>query len=132
MMRKQPEAAAGKTGTADVWRLLGLAARAGRTAAGSETAVKMLRGRKAYLVMLAEDAAENTARQFIFAAGQSNVPLCRFGQKSELGRWTGSAEKAVVVITDESFANRLRELIAAVESDDAGLKPAEMENNMSS
>lgn len=121
-----------ENGRENIMRLLGLARRAGKVTAGSAAAEKILIKKKAQLVLLAEDAAVNTAKNFIYLADKAQVPVLSFGTKLELGQWTGSDSKAVLVITDKGFATRLRELISIINHDADEKLSAEMEYNMGS
>lgn len=108
-----------------VWRLLGLAIRAGRAVAGTEAAEKAIRRKRACLILLAEDTAENTSRQILKQCQQSAVQCRRFGSKSELGHWTGSEERAVAAVIDPGFARKLEQLIDTIAAQDDQDLPAE-------
>ena len=74
-----------------VLSMLGMAARAGRIESGefsTEKAVKSGRGR---LVIVAEDASDNTKKMFKNMCDYYKVPLVVFGTKEELGHWIGKA-----------------------------------------
>lgn len=94
-----------------VYRMIGLATRAGRTVTGTEAGLRAIDRDKAWLVILAEDTAENTREQVKRAADRKQVSMAEFGSKEELGRWTGHPERAVVVLTDQGFAARIIELM---------------------
>ncbi|MDD3930853.1 MAG: 50S ribosomal protein L7ae [Clostridiaceae bacterium] len=97
--------------TEAIYRLLGLAKRAGRTICGTEAVHKALRQSQAHLVIVAEDAADRTNRQMKEKTTGYQVPMAVFGQKQEIGHWTGSTNHAVVAILDTHFAGRLMDLI---------------------
>ncbi len=87
-----------------VLSMLGMAARAGRIESGefsTEKAVKSGRGR---LVIVAEDASNNTKKMFKNMCDYYKVPLVVFGTKEELGHWIGKAYRASICILDEGFA----------------------------
>ena len=94
-----------------IYRMIGMATRAGRTVTGTEAGIKALSRGKAFLVILAEDTAENTREHLTRAAARNQVALAGFGSKEELGRWTGHPERAVVVLTDQGFAARINDLM---------------------
>ena len=97
-----------------VYRLLGLARRAGRVISGKEAVHKAIRQHQARLVILAEDAAERTVRQVQQAAENSHVPVAVFGDKQQIGHWTGTMNRAVIAVVDTHFALRLQELAGQV------------------
>lgn len=96
---------------AAAYRMLGLARRAGRLAGGSDAAVKSLLANHARLLIIAKDAAPRTAIDAGQTAANCGVECRCWGDKAALGHWTGSNERAVVAITDEGFAERIRQLI---------------------
>ena len=84
--------------------LFGLAARAGRLASGefqTETAVK---DGSAQLVVVAEDASENTKKLFSDKCSFYKVPLITMGTKEELGHAIGKEFRASLAILDTGFA----------------------------
>lgn len=91
--------------------LIGLARRAGYAAAGEFSATKALEAGKAHLVLLAEDASENTKKKFRDKAAYRRVAVCIWLSKAELGRILGLGERSVAVITDKAMAASVRELI---------------------
>ena len=74
-----------------VLSMLGLAAKA----------VKKGRGR---LVIVAEDASDNTKNMFRNMCEYYKVPMEIYGTKEELGHWIGKAYRASICILDEGFA----------------------------
>lgn len=99
-----------------VWRIIGLAVRAGLLQAGSEAAIQAIRRQNASLVIIAEDIAENSGQKIVRQCEQAEIPYRRFGSKTEIGHWTGHDERAVVVVKDPGFAGRIKELIDTLES----------------
>ena len=87
-----------------VLSMLGMAAKAGKVESGefsTERAVKKGRGR---LVIVAEDASDNTKKMFTNMCKYYKVPFVVFGTKEELGHWIGKAYRASICILDEGFA----------------------------
>ncbi|MGI6334302.1 MAG: L7Ae/L30e/S12e/Gadd45 family ribosomal protein [Saccharofermentanales bacterium] len=94
-----------------VWRMLGLAARAGRVLIGVEGVAKAVRRHKAQLVILAADAAADTAQKAKRLCQQAGVPIRQFGTKNEIGHWTGHTARAIAAVLDDGFGRRLTTLI---------------------
>ena len=90
---------------------MGLAMKAGKLVSGEEGCEKTIRGGKAFLVITAEDASENTVKKFKNACEYRNVPFFRFGHKEALGRLLGKEVRSVITVTDSGFAQKLTELI---------------------
>ncbi len=93
--------------------LLGLARKAGRIQVGEEPAGALCRARKAKLLLLAADAAGNTARRAEYFAQVGNVPLVRLPcSKEELGRAVGRSNCALAALSDAGLAASLLEKLA--------------------
>ena len=91
--------------------LFGLATRAGRIASGefqTETAVK---SGTAYLVVVAEDASDNTKKLFRDKGSFYKVQVIEFGTKEELGHAIGKEFRASLAILDEGFAKAVMKKI---------------------
>ena len=91
-----------------VLSMLGLAARARAVVSGgfsTETAVK---SGKAYLVLIAEDASDNTKKKFSNMCDFYEVPYYYYGEKAYLGHAIGKEERTSLAVTNEGFANSIR------------------------
>ena len=96
-------------------RYLGLAAKAGRLAVGTEDCAKALNGRKGALLIAAADAGANTLRQAETMAAEK----CAFRQvgyaKQELAQAVGRAGPvALMHVADEGLA---RAFLSAVDEE---------------
>lgn len=90
--------------------LLGLCKRAGKLAAGEVAAEQAIRRGQAYLLLLAEDASQNTKKKFRNSAAYYQLPLAEIGKKEELGRAIGAEMRSIIAITEEGFAKKLKQL----------------------
>lgn len=84
--------------------LLGLAAKAGKVVSGEFSTEKAVKSGKAFLVLTAEDASENTRKKFKDMCSYYKVPLYNIGTKEELGTAIGKEYRASLALTDENFA----------------------------
>ncbi len=100
-----------------IYSLLGLCKKAGKIAAGETAAVEAIRRKKAYLVLVAEDASENTKKKFQNSAVYYSVPFVIYGEKMDLGRAVGEELRAVLVVTEEGFAKKLAVLTAQTKTE---------------
>ena len=82
---------------------LGLCRRAGRLVSGEFAVSKGIRAGEILLVILAEDASENTKKKFTNMCETYNTELITVGNISLLGRALGKEKRAVLGITDEGF-----------------------------
>ena len=84
--------------------LVGLAAKAGKVVSGEFATEKAVKSQKAPLVLIAEDASENTKKKFRDMCTYYQVPLYIIGSKEELGRAIGKEYRASLALTDENFS----------------------------
>jgi len=102
--------------------LLGLALRAGRLAVGEEPVGTASRSHKAYLLLLASDAADNTIRRahHFTQTGTNTICLTVPMTKEELGGALGRASCAMLAVTDVGFAAALAKRLASVDEQTFG------------
>ena len=86
-----------------VFSMIGLATKAGKTFSG-EFAVKE---RKAKLVIVSEDASDNTKKLFTNKCDFYKIPVFVCGSRSQLGKATGNQERASIAISDEGFSKSI-------------------------
>lgn len=91
--------------------MLGLAMKAGALVSGEFAVEKAVKGGRGCLVIVAEDASDNTKKMFTDMCHYYEVPLQIFGTKEELGHWTGKAYRASICILDEGFAKSVNKKI---------------------
>jgi len=95
-------------------QMLGLAKKAGRLEIGEEPVGAVARARKAKLLILASDAAANTARRAAHFGEAGNVLfLTTPFTKAELGMTVGRSSCAMLAFTDPGFAASFVEKLAA-------------------
>lgn len=90
-----------------VFSLLGLATRAGRIVSGEFATEKAVKSFKAALVLVAEDASDNTKKLFTDKCSFYETPCYMFGTKQELGHAMGKEMRASLAVTDEGFADAI-------------------------
>ena len=102
----------------------GLALRAGRLAVGEEPVGAACRGHKAYLLLLASDAADNTIRRASHFSQSAKNTICLQLPltKAELGSGLGRTACAMAALTDVGFAAAVAQRLA--QSDPAAYGPA--------
>ena len=87
--------------------LLGLAERAGKVASGEFSTEKMVKERRARLVIVAEDASENTKKLFTDKCAFYHVPVIICFDKETLGRSIGKEMRASAAVLEEGFAKAI-------------------------
>jgi len=94
-----------------VYSFIGLTKKAGAIAAGEVPAELAVKRGKAYMVIIADDASQNTKKKIDSAVYGRNIPLVRFGSKEQLGHILGKPYISVIAVTGRSFAERIKEMI---------------------
>lgn len=94
-----------------IYSFLGLAMKAGRVVSGEETCERALKSGKVSLVIVSDEASENTKKRFRDMCSYRGVEIRFFGEKEMLGKFTGKTVRSVVAITERGFAAHLIEMI---------------------
>lgn len=90
-----------------LFNMLGLAMKAGQIKSGEFSTEKAVKEGKAYLVLVAEDASDNTKKMFQNMCKYYRVPCFLFGDKVQLGHAIGRQFRASVACTSEHFSKAL-------------------------
>ena len=84
--------------------LISLATKAGKTASGEFCTEKEIKTGMAVLVIVAEDASENTKKKFQNMCEFYEEPIYFYGDKDTLGHAMGKEFRASLAVTDPGFA----------------------------
>ena len=96
-----------------VLSLISLATKAGRCASGEFMTESEVKSGRATLVVVAEDASDNTKKKFRDMCEFYEVPIIVYGDKDTLGHAMGKQFRASLAILDEGFTKGiLKELKA--------------------
>ena len=87
--------------------LLSMAARGRRIVSGAFMAEDALKRKQGTFLLLAQDASEETKMKFIRMAAQLKVPTAELLTMQQLGHCLGKEYRAVAVLIDRGFADRL-------------------------
>lgn len=93
-----------------ILQMLGLATRARMMITGEELTINEVRRGKAKLVIIAEDASDNTSKKLHDKCKTYKADIRVFGTREELGHAIGKEERVVMAITDQGFAKKLTSL----------------------
>ncbi len=102
---------------------LSLCQKAGKIVSGEAAAEKALQGQTAYLVIVAEDASDNTKTKFRNKTQFYKVPFIIQYEKEELGRAIGKISRATLAVTDSVFASKLINLLTPTEPTEVNICP---------
>ena len=97
--------------------MLGLARRAGKIEPGFDAAVSAARGRKAAVLLCAQDMSEKTVKNLRYEGDRAGAATLRLSVgMEELGRACG-ARAGVLAVTDKGFAKAIKGLAEAATED---------------
>lgn len=94
--------------TDPVLSLISLAKKSHHLVSGEFQTMEALMSMEAKLVIVSEDASENTKKKFSDKTKYRNVPMVCFETKENLGHAIGQKERAVIGITDRGFSESIR------------------------
>ena len=98
-----------------VYRLLGLARRAGAVAPGTEAVRRAIRVGEARLVLLAGDASRTQLDKIQTTLHERPIPQAHLGDRSALGAAVGLAPVSAVAVTSAPLAERVMAELDALE-----------------
>ena len=87
--------------------LVGLATKAGKTVSGEFMTEKSVKSGAARLVIVGNDASDNTKKNFRNMCEYYHVPFYLYDTKEGLGHAMGKEMRASLAITDDGFAKSL-------------------------
>ena len=89
--------------------MLGLAATAGKVVSGEFSTEKAVKTGKAFLVIVSQEASENTKKMFRNMCSFYRVPIYLYASKEALGNAVGKQFRASLAVLDQGFASSLEE-----------------------
>lgn len=99
-----------------VLSLIGLATKAGKTTSGEFMTERETKSGKASLVIVAEDASDNTRKKFRDMCEFYKVPIYFYGDKDTLGHAMGKEFRASLAILDKGFAKGIQKHLETKEN----------------
>lgn len=100
--------------------MLGLARKAGKVASGAFAAENAVKKGRAFLVIVASDASDNTKKNFRDMCTYYTTPYVVGVAGEEMGRAIGQGMRAVLAVTEERFARTIENMIN--ENTDGGIE----------
>ncbi len=90
-----------------VFSLLGIAMRGHNLVSGELQTLNAIKNGSAMLVIIAEDASDNTRKLFTDKCSFYNVPVRMYGQKEDLGRAIGKDLRSSLGVCDAGLADTI-------------------------
>lgn len=87
--------------------MVGLATRAGKTVAGEFSVEKAVKEQKAKLVIVSEEASDNTKKLFTDKCTYYKIPIYIYGAREELGNATGNKDRVSIAVLDSGFSKSI-------------------------
>ena len=81
--------------------------RAGKLKSGEFACLEAVRNKTAQLVIVSEDASDNTRKEFSDKCSYYKIPMVFFGNKNDLGHAIGKDVRTSLAITDKGLAQAL-------------------------
>ncbi|MBD5489189.1 MAG: 50S ribosomal protein L7ae [Lachnospiraceae bacterium] len=91
-----------------VLSMLGLATRSRNVVSGGFATEEAVKSGKAYLVIIAEDASDNTRKKYSNMCEFYEVPYEYYSVKEILGHAIGKEERSCLAVTDKGFADSIQ------------------------
>jgi len=95
--------------------MLGLAAKAGKVVSGEFSTEKAVKSGRAFLVVVSQEASENTKKMFCNMCSFYHVPIYMYAKKEALGNAIGKQFRASIAVLDQGFAKSLEEKLKLAE-----------------
>ncbi|QZY56794.1 L7Ae/L30e/S12e/Gadd45 family ribosomal protein [Crassaminicella profunda] len=97
-----------------VLSFLGLAQRSGNLVTGEDTCAAYVKKNAVKLVLIANDASDNTKKKFQDMADFRNIKCVIYGDRQKLSQAVGKPNRAVYGIKDTGLAKKISSLIEEV------------------
>ena len=105
-----------------VYNLFGIATKSGKLVSGEFSTEKAVKERKAALVVVAEDASDNTKKMFTNMCTYYNVQIYYFGIKDDLGHAVGKEFRASLAVLDKGLADAMEKQLEIIQDRNGGSK----------
>lgn len=94
-----------------IYSMLGLAQKAGKLSSGMLAVKTSLIRRRAHLLLMSNDIAENSKEMLVNTCQKVNIPWVILGNKYELGASVGKAYRVAVTINDKKMATAILDVL---------------------
>lgn len=94
-----------------IYSMIGLSMKAGRLAYGSDMCEEHIKSNNAKLLIVAEDASDNTKKKIKNLCITKNIEVIFFGSIDLISHSIGKNNKAIIAILDDGFAIKIKEML---------------------
>ena len=92
--------------------LIGLAMKAGKVVSGEFSTEKAVKSGQACLVIISEEASDNTRKKFQNMCTYYEVPIYFYGTKIDLGIAIGKKFRASLAVTDQGLSTAIEKQLS--------------------
>lgn len=93
------------------YSFIGLIQKSGNLICGYNNCIYDIKKDKCKLLIIAEDASQNTRDKFISLCKSRNIPYMVYGSKNEFGFKLGKSPKSVLAVKDENMSKVVQDMI---------------------
>ena len=97
-----------------LYSMLGLGKKAGYIVLGETGCVQSIKKEKSKLIILSQDASDNTKDKIISLCENNNIKYYIIGEKQDLGYAVGKNLSSIISITDIKFADVIANIIEQI------------------
>ena len=94
-----------------VYGLIGLSAKAGKIAFGTDNCLEMISKKKVKLIIVAKDSSERTINNFLNKCKENNIDFYIYGNKEELSKAIGKNNQTGIGIKDKNLAGAIIKIL---------------------
>ena len=94
-----------------IYSYLGICQKAGRMVSGEGACEKAIASGEGKLIIIAQDASDNTKKKFLNKAQYYNVPVYIRGERDNISAAIGKINRPTVVITDKGLSEKIIDLL---------------------
>ena len=96
--------------------LMGITAKAGKIAFGTEAVIESIEKKKAKLVIIAEDASDKSKDNMMHLCSKNQIPIVTFGTIETISKAIGKPNKSVISIKDKNLGEEINKIICGGEA----------------
>ncbi|HHT97400.1 MAG TPA: 50S ribosomal protein L7ae [Clostridiales bacterium] len=97
-----------------VYGLIGIGMKSNNVVSGEFSTEKAVKQKKAQIVIVANDASDNTKKMFTNMCTYYKVPIYIFGEKSELAHAMGKEMRSSLALLDKGLADAIEKQLKTV------------------
>lgn len=94
-----------------IYQLIGICQKARKLISGEFAVKQAVLSEAVKLVIVTEDASDNTTKLFSDKCKYRNIPYLQWGNRTDLGKILGKEARVVIGIVDDKLAEKIAEMI---------------------